>query len=193
MSAAAFFKEYLKNWKTVGAVAPSSLALAKMMVEAAEVRRARSVLEIGPGTGAFTRAIANEMPGSADYLGIELNADFTRRLAAAFPKMRFANAPAQDFDFGSEAGHDSEGRYDVIISGLPWAAFPRTLQTGILDHVLPHLAAGGRFATFAYWGFHLLPAARRFHHLLHERLPGVEVTRVVWRNLPPAMVYVARR
>ncbi len=192
MSAAAFFREYLKNWKTVGAVAPSSPALAKMMVEMTEVRRARSVLEIGPGTGAFTKAIAAEKPSSADYLGIEVNADFTRRLMAAFPGLRFANAPAQEFDFASEAGH-SEGRYDVIISGLPWAAFPPSLQTAILDHVLPHLAEGGRFATFAYWGFHLLPAGRRFRALLHERLPGVEITRVVWRNLPPAMVYVARR
>lgn len=191
MSAAAFFREYLRNRKTVGAVAPSSPALARRITEAAEVWRAGHILEIGPGTGAFTAAILDAMPREARYLGVELNGDFVVRLQQRFPKLRFENSPAQDFDFEGYLGQD--GRFDVIVSGLPWASFPRPLQIAILDHVLPRLAPGGRFATFAYWGLHRLPRGRRFRALLHERLPGAETSRVVWVNLPPAFVYVARK
>ena len=63
MSAAAFFKEYIRNRKTIGAVAPSSPALACRIAEAAGVWEARHVLELGPGTGALTAAIADSKAG----------------------------------------------------------------------------------------------------------------------------------
>jgi|APTNR8051073442_1049403.scaffolds.fasta_scaffold02178_5 phosphatidylethanolamine/phosphatidyl-N-methylethanolamine N-methyltransferase len=191
MSALTFLSEFFRNWKTVGAIAPSSPALAARMMESAEVWRAERVLELGPGTGALTQGIADVMPAVAQYLGIELCEPFVNQLRQRFPKMRFELGAAQEFSFDTvlSAGES----VDVIISGLPWTAFPESLQEAILDHVLPRLAPGGRFATFAYWGLHQLPAGRRFRALLHDRLPGVETTRVVWGNMPPAFVYVARK
>ena len=152
--------------------------------------RAQHVLELGPGTGAFTEAICDTMSHGCRYLGVELNETFVRALRPRFPGMDFVAAAAQDFDLSS---HCAAGPFDVIVSGLPWTAFPRSLQMAILDNVLPQLAPGGRFATFAYWGFHHLPSGRQFRHLLHENLPGVETTRVIWANMPPAFVYVARK
>lgn len=191
MSAPTFLHEFIRNWKTVGAVAPSSPALASRMMEAAEVGRAQHVLELGPGTGAFTEAILDSMPHGSSYLGIELNETFVTQLKPRFPTMDFRIAGAQEFDFASYlVGKEP---FDVVVSGLPWTAFPRWLQEGILGNVLPHLREGGRFATFAYYGFHRLPSGQRFRGLLHERLPGVETSRVVWGNVPPAFVYVARK
>jgi phosphatidylethanolamine/phosphatidyl-N-methylethanolamine N-methyltransferase len=191
MSAATFLKEFCRNWQTVGAVAPSSPALAERMMEATGVCQARRILELGPGTGAFTRAIADTMPREASYLGIELNDTFVQQLRPRFPRMCFECAGAQEFDFTQVLAPGET--YDTIISGLPWTAFPRGLQEAILKNVLPHLAPGGCFATFAYWGFHKLPSGQRFRALLHELTHGVETTRVVWPNLPPAFVYVARK
>jgi phospholipid N-methyltransferase len=79
------------------------------------------------------------------------------------------------------------------VSGLPWTAFPESLQDAILGNVLPHLAPGGCFVTFAYYGFHQLPGGRRFRALLERLLPQVTTTEVVWANLPPAFVYVGRK
>ena len=191
MSAASFFQEFIRNWKTVGAVAPSSPALASRMMESAEVGKARHVLELGPGTGAFTEAILDAMPHGSSYLGIELNEAFVSQLRPRFPTMDFRVAGAQEFDFASYLA-DREP-FDVVVSGLPWTAFPQSLQEAILTNVLPHLSPGGRFATFAYYGFHRLPSGQRFRGLLHNRLPGVETSRVVWGNVPPAFVYVARK
>ena len=56
-----------------------------------------------------------------------------------------------------------------------------------------HLAPGGCFVTFAYYGFHQLPGGRRFRALLERLLPQVTTTEVVWANLPPAFVYVGRK
>ena len=191
MSAATFFSEFLRNWQTMGAVAPSGPLLAARMMETAEVWRARHVLELGPGTGAFTSVIQDTMPNGAKYLGIELNEAFCKTLRPRFPDFNFVQAGAQEFDLGAYSA-DKEP-FDVIVSGLPWSAFPRSLQEAILGNVLPHLAPGGRFATFAYWGFHHLPSGRQFRSLLHDSLPGVETSRVVWANMPPAFVYVGRK
>jgi phospholipid N-methyltransferase len=191
MSAAAFFSEFLRNWQTTGAVAPSSPILAARMVEAAEVWRARHVLELGPGTGAFTEAISDSMPHGAEYLGVELNETFVRSLTPRFPGMNFMAGAAQEVDLADYCR--PRRPFDVIISGLPWGAFSRELQMAILNNVLPHLAPGGCFATFAYWGLHQLPSGRQFRNLLHQNLPGVETSRVVWANMPPAFVYVGRK
>lgn len=191
VSSLAFAKQALRHWREVGAVAPSSPKLGERMTELAEVWRARRVVELGPGTGALTKAVLDDLPHDAEYLGLELNGDFVRTLRARHPQQRFEQAPAQDFDFAAVWPDDAS--FDVVISGLPWSSFAETLQTAILDNILPRLRPGGRFATFAYWGFHRMPGGRRFRALLHARLDGVESSRVVWANLPPAFIYVGRK
>ncbi len=191
MSAATFLHQFIRNWKTVGAVAPSSPALAAQMMDCAGVAGARHILELGPGTGAFTGAIEKAMPKEASYLGIELIETFVQQLKPRFPALNFHVAGAQEFEFGTYL--DNNDTFDVVVSGLPWTAFPRSLQEAILDNVLPHLAPGGRFATFAYYGFHRLPSGQRFRGLLSEKLSKVETSRVVWPNMPPAFVYVGSK
>lgn len=184
-----FLKEFVRNWETTGAVAPSSPALARRIAEAAKIHDAKRVLELGPGTGALTEAVAAALPEDSEYLGLELNETFVTRLGTRFPKLRFEAVPAQEFDFNHWPGEGTT--VDAIVSGLPWTAFPESLQTAILDHVMPHLRPGGIFVTFAYTGFHLLPKGRHFRDLLASRCYQLTTTSTVWGNLPPAFVYVA--
>lgn len=184
-----FFREFLSNWKATGAVAPSSRVLAGCMVSAAGVDRAGSILELGPGTGPFTEKIHEAMMPGARYLGLDMNPAFVSTLRRRFPELRFETAPAQDFDYDSFLG--SGGKFDCIVSGLPWTAFPESLQTAILNRVMPLLRDGGTLSTFAYSGFHMLPNGRRFRALLAQRCSQLHATPTVWRNLPPAFVYTA--
>jgi phosphatidylethanolamine/phosphatidyl-N-methylethanolamine N-methyltransferase len=191
MSAATFAREFLRNRQNIGAVVPSSPALASCIVQAAKVSEAAHVLELGPGTGPFTASIEQAMAPGARYLGIEMNPAFVETLRHRFPRLDFAEAAAQDYDFSAWLPQDTG--FDSIVSGLPWTAFPETLQMEILHHVLPRLAPGGRFTTFAYTGFHLLPNGRHFTKVLRDQ-PGIlSTTRTVWRNFPPAFVYVLER
>jgi phospholipid N-methyltransferase len=83
----------------------------------------------------------------------------------------------------------SMDRVDAIICGLPWASFPPSLQSDIMDAMLEVLVPGGQFATFAYWQGVILPAGLRFHRRLRGTFSSVHRSRTVWRNLPPAFVY----
>lgn len=191
MSAATFAREFFRNWKETGAIMPSSRALAHRMCEAANVPHAHRVLELGPGTGAITEVIRDCIPNRAHFLGVEMNPVFVRNLRSRFAGFDFVEACAQEYDFDS---YLPKGKgFDAIVSGLPWTAFPEALQIAILQHVLPRLAPGGSFATFAYWGFHWLPQGRHFRELL-QRQPGqMRITPIVWANMPPAFVYVVQR
>jgi phosphatidylethanolamine/phosphatidyl-N-methylethanolamine N-methyltransferase len=188
MSAITFLREFTRNWQRTGAVLPSSPALASAIVQAAEVSRARHVLELGPGTGPFTETICRTLHSQGRYLGVELNPAFVATLRARFPQWDFAEAAAQEYDFSKWLPED-EG-VDSIVCGLPWTAFPEWLQVGILKNVLPRLAPGGKFATFAYTGLHLLPGGRRFRKLLEQQGCELTLTPTVWANVPPAFVYV---
>lgn len=191
MSAATFAREFFRNRQNIGAVVPSSPALAECIVEAAHVRTARHVLELGPGTGPFTASIEQSMAPDCKYLGVEMNPAFVETLRHRFPRLDFAEAAAQDYDFSQWLPLDTG--FDSIVSGLPWAAFPESLQLAILHHVLPRLAPGGRFTTFAYTGFHLMPAGRHFRKILSEQPGKLTTTSTIWQNFPPAFVYVLER
>jgi phosphatidylethanolamine/phosphatidyl-N-methylethanolamine N-methyltransferase len=188
MSASSFAREFLKNRTSVGAVLPSSPALAEVMVKAAHLGEARSVLELGPGTGPFTELIAAVMRPDQQYVGVELNETFVQTLRQRFPSMTFLQGGAQDVDLTAPLRNVES--FDCIISGLPWAAFPERLQDSILGAVLPKLTPGGRFVTFAYYGFHLSPQGVAFRKKL-ESYPGeLSLTPTVWANFPPAFAYV---
>ena len=55
-----FLNEFIKHPKHTGAIAPSSKILAKKMVDVIDFNRAKCIVELGPGTGAFTKEIIRE-------------------------------------------------------------------------------------------------------------------------------------
>src|SRR5882757_7289042 len=127
-----FFREFVKNCQNTGSVVPSSEALARHMMKAARVADAGNLLELGPGTGAFTREIQQTLPQNASYLGLDMNPAFVASLKSQFPAMHFEQAAAQDFDYSS---YMSGGGFDTIVSGLPWAALPAAVQNALLERI----------------------------------------------------------
>ena len=184
-----FFQAFLTNWRHTGAVLPSSPVLARAIAEMAGVDQAQHVLELGPGTGPFTKEIARVISPEARYLGLELNPVFVDRLRREFPQLHFECTPSQSYDFDQflHPGQD----FDSIVSGLPWTAFPHDLQVDILEHALSRLRPGGRLVTFAYAGFHLLPAGQHFAQLLKSRCADLQRSAIIWPNMPPAFLYAA--
>ncbi len=59
-----FIKQYIKNPKTVGAIAPSSEKLAYKMVEDINFLNASCIVEYGSGTGVFTEKILSKKKDS---------------------------------------------------------------------------------------------------------------------------------
>lgn len=52
-----FFRQFLLRPTEVSAVIPTSRALSRVLVEKANIRHAKTIVELGPGTGAATTII----------------------------------------------------------------------------------------------------------------------------------------
>jgi phosphatidylethanolamine/phosphatidyl-N-methylethanolamine N-methyltransferase len=186
-----FLGEFLLHPTTTGAIAPSSKYLAQTMVSWINLPAAKTVLEYGPGTGAFTDSIVRSMPPNGRFAAIELN----ERLAELFRQRHPSLTLVQDSVANVAAICRKLGfqSVDCIVCGLPWASFQEALQTEILNQMMSVLGPKGQFVTFAYLQGLLLPAGRRFASLLPRYFSQVTKSRTVWRNLPPAFVYQCQR
>jgi phosphatidylethanolamine/phosphatidyl-N-methylethanolamine N-methyltransferase len=185
-----FLKEFVRAPVLIGAVAPSSARLASVAVEPVPEHGDPVIVELGPGTGSFSGAIQRRLSGRGRHLAIELNPRLAEIVQRRYPDVEVLNEDAAKLpEILAEQGIQ---RADVIISGLPWAAFPTTMQQSIMDAIRKVLAPGGVFATFAYIHALKLPPAVRFRRMLDSQFDEVHTSQTVWRNLPPALVYFAR-
>ena len=170
-----------------GTVVPSSQGLAELMVEDMGLASADTVVELGPGTGVFTRVIARHVRPETLVLAFEIDAALADELQLRMPAVRVVNDSAETLpDHLRVNGREAA---DAILSGLPWANFSAELQRRLLQAVIRGLRQGGRFATFAYIPAAYFPTGRRFRALLEASFARVQTTRVVYRNFPPAFVY----
>lgn len=187
MRVAGFIRQFLIRPGVTGAVAPSSRALAELIVATAGVPEASVVVELGPGTGVFTEEIQRRLAPGAIFFAIEINPEFVRATKERCPAAMVHEGSAVDLrKFLLEHGQEC---CDAIVCGLPWASFEESLQDALLDAIVTTLNPGGRFATFAYLQGLALPAGQRFRRKLKQVFSSVTTTKTVWTNLPPAFVY----
>lgn len=184
-------RAFVRRPTRTGAVVPSSRELAELMTTDMALDQADTVVELGAGTGVFTRLIGERVRSEALVLAFEIDPSLAQALHGTVPGVRIVNDSAERIaDHLGQAGRASA---DTILSGLPWAIFSRDLQEMLLRAVIDALAPGGRFATFAYIPAAWFPPGRRFRAMLERGFSRVETTRVVWRNVPPAFVYRCRK
>lgn len=179
-----FLLQFLKSPTSVGAIAPSSVHLARAMVDGLDACAPGAVLEFGPGTGAFTAAIRDSLPKHCSYLGIEVEERFVDVLKSRFPDLRFEHGSAADVR--EICAKHELGPVRAIVSGLPFASLPLPVQDGIVRGILDVLSPGASFRTFQYVHAYRLPKAVRFRKQMSELFGTVRRSRAVFRNLPPA-------
>lgn len=184
-------REFLRSPADIGAVAPSSPRLAEAVTAPVPELGDPVVVELGPGTGAFTSAIEKQLAGRGLQLAVEMNPRLAEQLRGRCRRVEVLNADASTLPMLlAERGVE---KADVVVSGLPWASFSQQVQSEILTAVSNVLAPDGAFTTFGYVHAMRLSSALRFRQLLCSAFEEVVPGRTVWRNLPPALVYHARR
>ncbi|MDO9416580.1 class I SAM-dependent methyltransferase [Pararhizobium sp.] len=174
-----FFRAWLSNPLRVASVAPSSLSLSRLMTQ--EIPPNARVVELGPGTGVFTRALLDRGISQANLTLVEYGPEFIGMLQKRFPEatvlqMDAARLGGCDLFQGRQAG--------AIVSGLPLLSMSPRKVMQILSSGFTHLQPGGSFYQFTYGPRCPVPSP------ILDRL-GLEAVRIgsTIRNLPPASVY----
>ncbi len=173
---AAFLRAWLANPLRVSAVAPSSPALAALITSeiAADVG---PVLELGPGTGVFTRALLDRGVPEQNLTLVECDPQFAALLEARFPAAKVLRNDAARLPTAAAA-------YGAAVSGLPLLSMPNGTIMRIVRSAFRQMHAEAAFYQFTYG-----PACPVPRPIL-ERL-GLRAVRIggTLRNLPPASVY----
>ncbi len=171
-----------------GAIAPSSRQLARAMVRAAQIQPGQVVVELGAGSGSFTREILECHPDNPLTV-FELSPDLAAGLKRDFPRAKVIAASVEELPKLATAF--GLGQIDRIISGLPWALWSEPRQAALFDMLSQHLAPGARFVTFHYLHSRSLGRVAKTQHLLRERFVHGSRSATVWGNFPPAYVHIA--
>lgn len=178
-----FFRSYVSNPWQVSAIAPSGRSLTRLMTQEI-LPGAGPVIELGPGTGIFTRALLRRGVPERDLLLVEYGSDFVRLLQERFPRARVlwmdARQLAQYEPFMAPAS--------AVVSGLPLLSMSPRKVIAILTGAFRHMKEGGSLYQFTYGP--RCPVPRPILDRLGLKASLVGRTAL---NIPPASVYRIRR
>lgn len=190
-----FAKEFLLAPLRTASLVPSSRTLANRMVQPLRDLAGSAtnpvVLELGPGTGAFTRVIDELAPSGARQIALEVNPVMAEHLARRHPAVQVIQGSAGDLT-GILADNGIES-VDLVVSGLPWQCFAGPAGPRLLHSIASVLTPTGAYTQFTYTWTKFTPPARRQHRMLLDRFGHVHVSPTVLKNFPPAFVYTARK
>jgi phospholipid N-methyltransferase len=175
-----FFLAWMSAPGRVGAIAPSGAALAEMITR--EITPASApILELGPGTGAFTYYLLQRGVRQQDLTLIEYGSDFMKLL-----QVRFPGARVLWMDAGRLAGeHIYDGApVGAVVSGLPLLNMSTRKIISIVGGAFSYIRPGGAFYQFTYGMSCPVPRP------ILDRL-GLKAKRLdrAMLNVPPAAVY----
>lgn len=142
-----FIREFLRHPRQVQSVIPSSQFLRRRIVQAAAAPSSRFIVELGPGTGATTRALLRAMAPDARLLSVEINPT----LHGLVSRIRDPRLIAHRGDASELAGILSAYGLpapDAVVSGIPFSAIDRDTGSRIVGAIAALLAPGGRFVAY---------------------------------------------
>ena len=179
---ARFIARLVTQPKTIGAVAPSSRALANAMAAQIDIRNEGPILELGPGTGVATAALIARGADPERITAIEYDPHFVRLIAQRFAHVHVIQGDA--FDLAKSLDGPRAELFIGAISGVPLLNYTMERRQIFLAGVLSHLKPGAPYVQFSY--------GRRCPVMPPQGV-SVEQAAFILFNLPPARVWVYRR
>ena len=170
---------HIKHLKTSGTIVRSSPFLISRLLRAIDFERARTVVQLGVGTGCITKALLRRMRPDAALVSLELNEAFIEENSdLTDPRLSLVQGCAGDLpDIARDLGL---GELDYIVSSLPLSIMDDDLVQRILVAADDLLADDGMFLQYQYSLSQRAKLERSFRDV------RVGFTLV---NIPPAFVY----
>ena len=175
-----FLRALITNPRNVGAIAPSSPALACAMAAQIDPALPGNVLELGPGTGVITEALIKRGVAPERIIAVEYDSDFADLVQKRFRGVKVIRGDA--FDLDKTLGKDAKD-FAGIVSGLPLLNHPPARRRVLIEDTLQRLQPGAPYVQFSYGLHPSIPPTAHY---------TVKKAAVIWFNLPPARVWVYR-
>lgn len=181
-----FLQAFIKNPLKVGAITPSSPELAREMMKGIEPDENNIILELGVGTGAITKIIAEIVPDDNSYLGVEIDRNLVNSLNVKFPRMTILRGNACEL----EKLHKKTGlgKVSYVISCLPFVSMPNDVGDKILSEIETFMAKGCMLRTFQYAHGYYMPSAIKLREFMRRRYGKSQKSPLIVKNVPPAYV-----
>ncbi|WP_218036726.1 class I SAM-dependent methyltransferase [Sphingobium sp. EM0848] len=175
-------REFFRNPLAVGSAFPASRHLVESMIAPIDWSGMARVIEYGPGTGIFTRALLARLPEHAQLLAIDTSAAFVSDLRKRMHDRRLIAVRGSAYNVLNIMADQGMDRADCILSGLPFSTMPPGRAERLMDRSCRALAPDGRFLAYQM--------RRAVGPLLARRFTRV-ATGFEWRNIPPCHLYWA--
>jgi phosphatidylethanolamine/phosphatidyl-N-methylethanolamine N-methyltransferase len=175
-----FLGQAAARFRETGAIAPSGRGLSKAMARmVGTLEPGAVIIELGPGTGAFSRELTRQYPDHP-VVAVEFNQVFARNLRRELPAIQVVEGCASQLPAHLERLGIEPSRVGAVVSGLPLLSLPKDLAASIIDAIAAILPEGRAYVQFTY-------SERAWRNFDLSRF-NREKTRKVWLNLPPAVV-----
>jgi phosphatidylethanolamine/phosphatidyl-N-methylethanolamine N-methyltransferase len=178
-----FIRSWIERPLSIGAVKPSSKALARTMARYVDPHSTGPVVELGPGTGPITAALVEAGVAPSRLVLVEFNPAFCRILRARYPEATLVQGDAYSLRGLLKSLLAQPAA--AVVSGLPLVTKPMHMRERLLRDAFDLMLPGAPFIQFTYSLVSPLP----------PRLGGfsAEASERIWMNLPPARVWVYRK
>lgn len=179
-----FLRSLLRDPSRIGAVAPSGRSLANL-ITADLTAFDKPIIELGPGTGAFTQVLIERGVAEHHLVLVEADPAFAQTLKVRFPRARVLAMDATHLLDLADLFDEPAG---AVVSGLPLVSTPVDKVRLILEGAFRHLRPGGAMYQFTYFPRCPVPG-----QAMHDM--SLEAVRIGYAlaNVPPAFVYRLRR
>jgi phosphatidylethanolamine/phosphatidyl-N-methylethanolamine N-methyltransferase len=174
-----FFRGFLRHPATVASVVPSSRFLTSRIANIAQEMRARTVVELGPGTGCTTRALLDVLARDARLLAIDVESEFINLLKCDDDPRLIAHLGSATMLRDIVAQHGLPNP-DLVVSGIPFSTMRADDAKVICEQIWTSLEPGGSFVAYQFRG-HVARYARAWM--------GDARAQWEWLNIPPMRVY----
>ena len=175
-----FAQNFFRHPLMLGSIVPSSRFLIRQLLGPVDWKRARVIVEYGPGVGVITAEILRHMRPDAMLIAIETNPDFVKLLRKQLkdPRLRLVQGSAESVDTILKQ-QGAQGA-DYIISGIPFSMIPGPRRVSILRKTCASLKPRGAFLVYQFSSKVLADLRRTFGHVRRAFEP---------LNVPPAHLF----
>jgi phosphatidylethanolamine/phosphatidyl-N-methylethanolamine N-methyltransferase len=173
-----YIKRCIKNPIQLGSIAPSSKETAEFLVK--HIKKEEGyVLELGAGTGSFTKALLECGVDAKTLICVEIDPFFCDYLKKRFPDLKVYCGNACELE--KVLPKEIQGKVITTVSSIPFLTLSKNAREQIVLSSLSMMPRDGRFIQVSYSPVSPVPWQKLG---LTQHRYGL-----IWKNLPPISIF----